>query len=47
VKIFVEFRSSKEAERAAETLNVRWFGGRMVKAELYDLAAYQAEDLSG
>ncbi|CAF3881989.1 unnamed protein product, partial [Rotaria magnacalcarata] len=47
VKIFVEFKNSKEAEKSAESLNGRWFGGRMVKAELYDQAAYQAEDLSG
>jgi poly(U)-binding-splicing factor PUF60 len=47
VKIFVEFRSSQEAEKTAESLNGRWFGGRMIKAELYDLSAYQAEDLSG
>jgi poly(U)-binding-splicing factor PUF60 len=36
-----------EAEKTAESLNGRWFGGRMIKAELYDLSAYQAEDLSG
>jgi poly(U)-binding-splicing factor PUF60 len=36
-----------EAEKSAETLNGRWFGGRTVKAELYDQAAYQAEDFSG
>ncbi|CAF0785665.1 unnamed protein product [Adineta steineri] len=47
VKIFVEFRNSKEAEKTAESLNGRWFGGRMIKAELYDQATYQAEDLSG
>jgi len=47
VKIFVEFRTSKEAEKSAESLNGRWFGGRMIKAELYDQATYQAEDLSG
>ncbi|CAF3511696.1 unnamed protein product [Rotaria sordida] len=47
VKIFVEFQNSKEAEKSAESLNGRWFGGRMIKAELYDQVAYQAEDLSG
>ncbi|CAF0808966.1 unnamed protein product [Rotaria sp. Silwood1] len=47
VKIFVEFKNSKEAEKSAESLNGRWFGGRMIKAELYDQVAYQAEDLSG
>ncbi|CAF0761903.1 unnamed protein product, partial [Didymodactylos carnosus] len=47
VKIFVEFQYSKHAEKAAESLNGRWFGGRMIKAEVYDQAAYEAEDLSG
>ncbi|CAF0863667.1 unnamed protein product [Didymodactylos carnosus] len=47
VKIFVEFCYSKQAEKAAESLNGRWFGGRMIKAEVYDQAAYEAEDLSG
>lgn len=36
-----------EAEKSAESLNGRWFGGRVVRAELYDQVAYQAEDLSG
>jgi poly(U)-binding-splicing factor PUF60 len=49
--IFYQFRCIKsyisEAEKTAESLNGRWFGGRMIKAELYDLSAYQAEDLSG
>ncbi|CAF0838301.1 unnamed protein product [Adineta ricciae] len=47
VKIFVEFRNSKEAEKTADTLNGRWFSGRMIKAELYDQTAYNAEDFSG
>jgi len=47
VKIFVEFANSKGAEKSVETLNGRWFAGRMVKAELYDQNAYEAEDFSG
>ena len=35
------------AEKSADTLNGRYFGGRKIKAELYDQAAYQAEDFSG
>jgi len=47
VKVFVEFQTSKEAEKTVESLNGRWFAGRMIKAELYDQTAYLAEDLSG
>jgi poly(U)-binding-splicing factor PUF60 len=36
-----------EAEKAAESLHGRYFAGRMIKAELYDQTAYQADDLSG
>lgn len=36
-----------EAEKTVESLNGRWFAGRMLKAELYDQTAYLAEDLSG
>jgi poly(U)-binding-splicing factor PUF60 len=36
-----------EAEKTVESLNGRYFGGRMIKAELYDQAAYQGDDLSG
>ena len=35
------------AEKSSETLNGRYFGGRKIKAELYDQTAYQAEDFSG
>lgn len=38
---------SLEAERTVESLNGRWFAGRMIRAELYDSTAYLAEDLSG
>ncbi|CAF1556481.1 unnamed protein product [Adineta ricciae] len=47
VKIFVEFQTSKQAEKTVESLNGRYFGGRIIKAELYDQTAYQADDLSG
>ncbi|XP_076367733.1 poly(U)-binding-splicing factor PUF60-like isoform X2 [Tachypleus tridentatus] len=36
VKIFVEFSQSSEAIKARDALNGRYFGGRTVKAELYD-----------
>ena len=35
-----------EAEAAAKALNGRWFGGRMIKAELYDQDKFEANDLS-
>jgi poly(U)-binding-splicing factor PUF60 len=36
-----------EAEKTVDSLNGRYFAGRMIKAELYDQTAYQADDLSG
>ncbi|XP_076367734.1 poly(U)-binding-splicing factor PUF60-like isoform X3 [Tachypleus tridentatus] len=47
VKIFVEFSQSSEAIKARDALNGRYFGGRTVKAELYDQILYEANDLSG
>ena len=45
--IELKFMFLSEAEKTVESLNGRYFAGRMVKAELYDLTAYQADDLSG
>lgn len=36
-----------EAIAARDALNGRWFGGRMVKAELYDKHLFDSNDLSG
>ena len=47
VKIFVEFSQATEADRARESLNGRYFGGRLVKAESYDQALFDHGDLSG
>ncbi|XP_067133983.1 poly(U)-binding-splicing factor PUF60 isoform X3 [Centruroides vittatus] len=47
VKIFVEFSSPHESAKARDSLNGRYFGGRIVKAELYDQTLYEANDLSG
>ncbi|XP_045107346.1 poly(U)-binding-splicing factor half pint-like isoform X5 [Portunus trituberculatus] len=47
VKIFVEFGSPSESGAAQEALNGRYFGGRLVKAELYDQNMYNHNDLSG
>lgn len=47
VKIFVEFSSPHESMKAQEALNGRYFGGRLVKAELYDQNMYNHNDLSG
>ncbi|KFM76221.1 Poly(U)-binding-splicing factor PUF60, partial [Stegodyphus mimosarum] len=47
VKIFVEFSLPSEACKARDALNGRFFGGRIVKAELYDQTLYEANDLSG
>jgi hypothetical protein len=34
VKIFVNFKAPESAQKAVDGLNNRWFGGRIVKAEL-------------
>lgn len=47
VKIYVEFSAPQEAAKARDALNGRFFGGRLVKAELYDQTLYEANDLSG
>lgn len=47
IKIFVEFSHPHEAEQARDALNGRYFGGRLVKAELYDQNTFDANDLSG
>ncbi|XP_037025135.1 poly(U)-binding-splicing factor half pint isoform X3 [Bradysia coprophila] len=47
VKIFVEFSLASETEKAKEALNGRYFGGRLVRAELYDQALFDHGDLSG
>ena len=35
-----------EAENTVNSLNGRWFGGRVITAELYDQAKFDANDLS-
>lgn len=47
IKIFVEFGSSAAGEKAINSLNGRFFGGRIVKAELYDQGSFDVNDLSG
>ena len=47
VKIFVEFVASNSVSLAMNALNGRYFGGRIVKAEIYEQAAYIAKDYSG
>ncbi|XP_028987275.1 poly(U)-binding-splicing factor PUF60a isoform X2 [Betta splendens] len=46
VKIFVEFSEVSEMNRAIQALNHRWFGGRKVVAEPYDLERFETSDLS-
>lgn len=36
-----------EAEAARDALNGRFFGGRLVRAELYDQALFDHNDFSG
>lgn len=47
VKIFVEFGASFEADKACNALNGRYFGGRLVRAEIYDQALFDHQDYSG
>ena len=47
IKIFVEFGTPTAADKAISTLNGRYFGGRVVKAELYDQGSFDVNDLSG
>jgi len=47
VKIFVEFTAGSGAEKARDSLNGRFFGGRMVRSDIYDQALYECNDLSG
>lgn len=47
VKIFVEFSASHETDKACQALNGRYFGGRLVKAEIYDQALFDHQDYSG
>ncbi|KAK2161073.1 hypothetical protein NP493_1607g00063 [Ridgeia piscesae] len=47
VKIFVEFSKQSEMEAAIASLNGRYFGGRIVKAQPYEPDLYESNDLSG
>ncbi|RVE51550.1 hypothetical protein evm_003820 [Chilo suppressalis] len=47
VKIFVQFTEPDEASSAAGALNGRYFGGRTVRAALYDQDLFDHGDLSG
>lgn len=46
VKIFVSFQAPPEAEKAIKALNGRYFGGRVVTAEVYDEEKFEANDLT-
>ena len=35
-----------EAEAAISSLHGRWFGGKMIKAQMYDQAKFEANELS-
>ena len=35
-----------EAEAAIKALDGRWFGGKMIKAQIYDQAKFEANELS-
>jgi len=47
VKIFVEFKQSASAKKAKDALHNRFFGGRVVVAQIYDQELYENQDLSG
>lgn len=41
------FFSISEVEKGCQSLNGRYFGGRVVQAEKYDQDLFDANDLSG
>ena len=46
--VIIDFFSfCAETEKAANALNGRWFGGRVIKAEAYDELKFGAGELSG
>ncbi len=47
VKIFVEFKDSKSAKACKDSLHSRYFGGRIISAEIYDQDLYDHSDFSG
>ena len=47
VKIFVEFKQSASAKKAKEALHNRFFGGKVVVAQIYDQELFENQDLSG
>lgn len=47
VKIFVEFSLPTETIKARDALHGRYFGGRLVEAQIYDQALFDHGDLSG
>ncbi|KAF5396447.1 Poly-U binding splicing factor half-pint family [Paragonimus heterotremus] len=47
IKIFVVFQDSEAVDRAIASLNGRYFAGRQVIAERYDLDKFDANDLTG
>lgn len=46
VKIFVEFANTISSTKAVETLDKRWFGGKLVAAEFYDEELFLKSDFS-
>mmetsp|Transcript_13893 Transcript_13893/g.22947 ORF Transcript_13893/g.22947 Transcript_13893/m.22947 type:complete len:336 (+) Transcript_13893:2167-3174(+) len=47
VKIFVFFKTYEASSAAVSSLNNRFFGGRVVRAERYDEARFMSKDYSG
>ena len=47
VKIFVEFKDSSSARKSKDALHNRFFGGRIVVAQIYDQELYENQDFSG
>ena len=46
VRVFVKFRKEESAKKAFANLNGRLFGGRVVKAAYYDVAAFDSSKYS-
>jgi len=47
VKVFVLFSQSAEAGKAVAALNGRWFGGKVIKADHFDMEKFNKQQYSG
>ena len=44
VRIFVQLKDKSSAQDAVKMLHRRWFGGKIVDAQIYDENSFEEED---